>query len=156
MDEGTSLDEITRRSEQERRVAVLARVTSQQEWYDRHSGHSRRWYVSIKVSQIVLAALVPVLSGAGANTALVGSLGAGIVALEGIQQLFQFHRNWVQYRASASMLGHEKYLHSVGAGDYAVATDPDGLLAERVEKLLLSESSQWMAQQRQADQEIDV
>jgi hypothetical protein len=136
-----------------RPAKVLSRLTDQQSYFDRHSRHNRRWYLSIKVTQIGLAALVPVLSGAGSPAALVGSLGAGIVALEGIQQLFQFHRNWVQYRATAGLLGHEQTLHSVRAGKYATAADPDGLLAERVERLLQFESTQWMAHQKQDEPE---
>jgi hypothetical protein len=151
----TETTAITTTPAPDRRSVVVDRLTKQRQWYDKHAQRSRRLYVSIKVTQIVLAAMVPVLSGADAAASLVGSLGASIVALEGVQQLFQFHRNWVQYRASAGALEHEQYLHSVLAGDYARATDPDGLLATRLERVLQGESSQWLAQQRQADQEID-
>jgi hypothetical protein len=138
------------------RLAVVHdRLTNQKDWYDRSARRSRRWYMSIKVSQIGLAALVPVLSGAGAAASLVGSLGAGVVALEGVQQLFQFHRNWVQYRATANLLGHEQYLHSVRAESYARAEDPDGLLAVRVERLLQGEAQQWVSQQRHAESDAE-
>jgi hypothetical protein len=147
--------EVTQDAETSRPAVVIDRLTNQKDWYDRKSGHSRWWYLSIKVTQIGLAALVPVLSGAAAPAALVGSLGAGIVALEGVQQLFQFHRNWVQYRATANLLGHEQYLHSVLAGPYAHAKDPDGMLAERIERALQGEATQWVAQQRQADPEAE-
>ncbi len=59
-------------------------------------------YWGIKVVQLVLAASVPVAAGVAAPVGLTGSLGALIVVLEGIQQLFQFHSNWIRYRVTAA------------------------------------------------------
>jgi len=38
------------------------RLNNQIEWYDRKSGSNQFWYKWIKLAQLVLAALIPVLS----------------------------------------------------------------------------------------------
>jgi uncharacterized protein DUF4231 len=122
------------------------RLEQRLEWYDEHSGHHRRWFVSLKVTQIVVAAAIPATAAAGGSAAVAGVLGAVVVVLEGIQQLFQFQQNWVAYRGAAEALERERALFLAGAGPYAVATGPrEALLAERVESLIASEHSGWAA-----------
>ena len=80
----------------------------------------------IKVVQIVSAAAIPVLAATSLPTWVAGGLGALIVVLESIQQLFQFHSNWTHYRSTSEALKHEKYLYLAHAGSYATAANPDG------------------------------
>ena len=83
---------------------VLERVDQQIHWYDRHATSARIWYCSIKITQIILAAAVPVAAGLDFPKLVTGSLGGLIVILEGIQQLFRYHDNWVRYRWTASAM----------------------------------------------------
>lgn len=124
------------------------RLEEQIQWYDGHSAHHKRWFHSLKVAQIVIAALIPALAAAGASTAIAGALGATIVVLEGLQQLFQFQQNWVSYRATAEALKHERSLFLAHAGPYAGNGRPDALLAERVEGLVSQETAAWTSSQR--------
>lgn len=101
--------------------------------------------------QIVIAAAIPVVAGAGAGAWITGSLGATIVVLEGFQQLFQFQQNWSSYRATAEGLKHEKYLFLMRAGPYRDSPAPEGVLAERVEGLVSQEHSAWSAAQAKVD-----
>ena len=78
----------------------------------------------IKVVQIVSAATIPVLAATSLPTWVAGGLGALIVVLESIQQLFQFHSNWTHYRSTSEALKHEKFLFLAHAGSYATAKDP--------------------------------
>ena len=119
-----------------------ARITSQLAWYQRHAGYSRVWYLSVKVVQLVLAAGVPVAVAVSAPTWLTASLGATIVVLEGAQQLFQWHDNWIRYRITAGSIASQRSLFAARAGDYAT-TDPVPLLVERVEALATSETTSW-------------
>jgi hypothetical protein len=135
----------------ERRAIVLERLSDQLQWFDRRAMRNRRLYQGFKVSQILLAAAVPVLSGAGAAAALVGSLGAAIVSLEGMQQLFQFHRNWVAYRACAESLRRELHLYRAEVAHYARAADPVGQLAQHVEALVTRTQFHWLAQQKEGE-----
>lgn len=126
------------------------RLEEQLSWYDEKSAHHKDWFYRTKVLQIVIAAAIPVAAGAGASAWLTGSLGASIVVLEGLQQLFQFQQNWAGYRATAESLKHEKYLYLSHAGHYALAARPESLLAERVEGLVSQEHSAWSSAQAEA------
>jgi hypothetical protein len=128
---------------------VWERLQDQLDWYDAKSQHHRRWYQSLKVTQIVVAAAIPVVAAAGASAAVAGGLGAVVVVLEGLQQLFQFQQNWIGYRGTAEALKHEKFLRLAEAGPYAGAPRPDAVLAERVEGLVSQEHAAWSETQRQ-------
>ena len=130
---------------------VLRRVDRQIHWYERHATTARIWYCGIKVAQIVLAAAVPVAAGLDLPKLITGSLGGLIVVLEGIQQLYRFHDNWVRYRWTAAAMEREKALWTARAGDYSDADRPDALLALRIEDLSSREATQWVALQSQSD-----
>lgn len=119
------------------------RLQDQLGWYDRKGAQHKRWFQRVKVGQIVIAAAIPAVAAAGASAAVAGVLGAVIVVLEGLQQLFQFHENWLTYRATAEALKHEQYLFLAGAGPYTAASRPSALLAERVEGLVSQEHASW-------------
>jgi Protein of unknown function (DUF4231) len=128
---------------------VWERLQDQLDWYEAKSADHRRWYQSLKVTQIVVAAAIPVVAAAGASAAVAGGLGAAVVVLEGLQQVFQFQQNWLGYRSTAEALKHEKFLRLAEAGPYAAATRPDALLAERVEALVSQEHAAWKEAQRE-------
>ncbi len=130
--------------------AVLKRVEHQIHWYNWHATTARLWYCTIKVAQITLAAFVPVAVGLDLPKLLTGSLGGLIVVLEGLQQLYRFHDNWVRYRSTCLSMEREKYLCAARAGDYAHADRPYAVLALRVENLTNREAAQWVSLQ-QAD-----
>ena len=91
------------------------------------------------------AARIPLLSGlelpltppVGVPNSALGALGAAIAVLEGVQQINQYHANWISYRSTCEALKHEKYLYLGKAGPYAAVVAPSALLAERVELLVL-------------------
>jgi hypothetical protein len=123
------------------------RLEDQLGWYDRNSARCKRGFHSLKVAQIVVAAAIPVIAALGATTAVAGVLGAVIVVLEGLQQLFQYQQNWTSYRATAESLKHEKYLYRSGAGPYGPGVDRDIVLAERVEARVSTEHTAWVSEQ---------
>jgi hypothetical protein len=123
------------------------RLSDQLDWYDGKSAHHRVWFQRLKVLQIVAAAAIPVVAGAGAGAWITGTLGASIVVLEGVQQLFQFQQNWLGYRATAEALKHEEFLYLSRAGPYHDAPTPKVLLAERVEDLVSQEHAAWSSAQ---------
>jgi hypothetical protein len=115
----------------------------------RGARRNKRWYLRIKVVQIVAAAAIPVLSATSLPTWVAGGLGASIVVLESIQQLFQFHSNWTHYRSTAEALKHEKFLYLAHAGSYASAANPEAVLAERIESRVSQEHASWASEQNQ-------
>ena len=126
------------------------RLTDQLNWYGRKSTQYRNWFHRLKVLQIVIAAAIPVVAGGGAGAWVTGTLGASIVVLEGVQQLFQLQQNWLGYRATAEALKHEKFLYLSHAGPYRDAPAPQTLLAERIEDLVTREHAAWSSAQSEA------
>jgi Protein of unknown function (DUF4231) len=126
-----------------------ARLEDQIAWYDAKSQHNQRWFKLLKVCQIITAAAIPVAAGASAPAWLVGGAGALIVVLEGLQQLQQYQQNWITYRSTCERLKHEKFLFAARAGPYA-SSEPEALLAERVESLVSQEHAAWVSQREEA------
>ena len=131
------------------------RLEDQLLWYEGKSSRHVTWYQSLKVAQIVIAAAIPAAVAAGASAAVAGALGAVIVVLEGLQQLFQFQQNWISYRTTAEALKHEKFLYLASAGPYREADRLDATLAERVESLVSQETGAWAATQLGKPAEVD-
>jgi hypothetical protein len=129
--------------------ASWQRLEEQIKWYSHGARRNKRWYLRIKVVQIVSAAVIPVLAATSLPTWVAGGLGALIVVLESIQQLFQFHSNWTHYRSTSEALKHEKFLYLAQAGSYAGAANPDALLAERIENRVSQEHASWASEQNQ-------
>jgi hypothetical protein len=101
---------------------------------------------------VIAAAAIPllaaILSNGYLNKIIISSLGALIVVIEGIQQLFQLQTNWILYRSSCESLKREKYLYPGNAGPYAAAQNPHSLLAERVEFLISQDLANWTSSQQ--------
>jgi uncharacterized protein DUF4231 len=126
------------------------RLEDQLAWYEAKARHHRRWFQSLKVGQIVVAAAIPAVAAAGASAGVAGALGAVVVVMEGLQQLFQFQQNWIAYRGTAEALKREKYLYLASAGPYSAQDGRDRLLAERVESLVSQEHAAWAEVQRKS------
>jgi hypothetical protein len=126
----------------------MDRLEDQLAWYEAKSLHHKRWFQSLKVGQIVVAAGIPAVAAAGASAGVAGALGAVVVVMEGLQQLFQFQQNWIAYRGTAEALKREKFLYLASAGPYAGRDGRDRLLAERVEGLVSQEHAAWSEAQR--------
>ena len=67
-----------------------------------------------------------------------------------IGKLFKFQENWLQYRALVETLDREVEMHMNGVADYAKAeqADRNRLLVERVENLLATNTSTYVAAHR--------
>jgi len=122
------------------------RLNEQMHWYDRKSLHCQRWYKCLKVTQVSLAVLIPVMSLSEHVRWTTAVAGALIAILEGIQQLNQYSTLWVTYRAMAERLKQEKYLFLSSAGPYSDLILPDQLaiLSERVEECISNEHANWL------------
>jgi len=119
---------------------TIARLEDQITWYDQKSIRSQHCFKSLKVIELVAAALIPLSAGISAvfpipyPTIIAGGFGALIVVLESLQGLYQFQSNWMIYRSTCEELKHEKFLWLAKAGHYADAKDPNRFLAERLSR----------------------
>lgn len=131
---------------------TLGRLNDQISWYDRKSTSHKRYFNALKIVVIVAAAAIPFLAALPLEVQLsriiTAALGALIVVLEGIQQLFQLQTNWILYRSTCESLKHEKYLFLAAAGPYGAAQNPHSLLAERIESLVSQETAKWASTQQ--------
>jgi len=132
---------------------TYARLEDQISWYDRKSGWNQRWHNGFKILEIILAAFIPFLAGTNANPLIIGGTGVLIVILVGMQHVFQFHNNWINYRSTCENLRHEKYLWLAKAGPYLNIEDPDSVLADRVESLISQEHAKWIAGQERSEKQ---
>jgi len=134
---------------------TIQRLDDQIAWYDNRSNINQRFYKILKITVIATAALIPLFSGlqvpylapTGIPTWILGVLGALIAVIEGVQELGQYHANWISYRSTCESLKHEKFLYLGKAGPYAVAVDAHALLAERIESLVSQEHAKWASSQ---------
>jgi hypothetical protein len=128
------------------------RLDDQIQWYDGKSGSAQRWFKRLRAAEIVFAAAIPVLASFAEGNAfigpLMGILGALVVVLAGLLSLQQYQERWVEYRATAESLKHEKYLYLTGTDPYA-GPDAFPLLVQRVEALISKEHSAWTGYSRQ-------
>jgi hypothetical protein len=122
------------------------RLENQITWYSNESSRCKVRYRGLRLTEIVAAAIIPLLSGMGNNVLygnwIIGSLGMLIAVSAATGSLFKYHENWIQYRATSEALKHEKYLFLGQSSPY------DGencfqVLVQRVEQLISKENSNW-------------
>lgn len=123
------------------------RVQDQINWYDAKSAWHKKAFMRLKVAEIILALLVPFLTGyitsvTDALKITVGIIGVLVAAIAGITTLYKLQENWIAYRAVAESLKYEKYLYLTKAGPYK---DPNAFPAfvERIEGLIAKENAKW-------------
>jgi hypothetical protein len=144
-------DVITSKSPEQ---VTLERLAENLEWYSARSTRNKTWFQTLKVLTIVSAALIPVLSTSGIphGSQVAAGLGVLIAIIESMQQLKQYHDNWINYRATEEALKHERYLYLARAGPYRGIDSPQTLLAERVEGIVSQEEKGWVSTQTSAEQ----
>ena len=126
----------------------MQRLEDQIKWYDARSLRNQRIFKILKMITILAAALIPFLVGLNiVQQWIVGGLGVLIAVMEGLQQVSQYHSNWITYRSTCEALKHEKFLYLAKAGSYAAAADAHVLLAERIESMVSQEHAKWASGQ---------
>lgn len=124
------------------------RLEQQIVWYDKKSGAAQRYYKLTKYFTIFASATIPVVALYGLNE-IAAFLGAMIAILEGVSQVNQWQHNWITYRSTCEALRHEKFVYMERADPYDIEDDKRARkqLVERVESLISTEHSKWIAVQ---------
>ncbi|BBO80470.1 hypothetical protein DSCO28_10360 [Desulfosarcina ovata subsp. sediminis] len=124
------------------------RLQDQMKWYSKESAKNKQRYYQLKICQIILASLIPIisLSGYPITKLIMALFGAAIAIIEGIQQLLQYHSLWLGYRSTNEQLKHEQYLFLSLSGPYRNLNYEEGLLllAERIEEHISKEHAKWV------------
>ena len=133
---------------------TLERLEDQLKWYDSKSIYNQKIYKTLKIFEIILAALIPFIVSTEFiphNKLITAFFGVLIVIIEGLQGLNQYQNNWTRYRSVAEGLKHEKYLWVANAGPYN-DENKDAVFAERIESLISQEHSKWVSTTQQSNQ----
>ena len=131
---------------------TLVRLQDQITWYSKQARRNRAWYKWLKGTTMIAALLVAPVSALAMGRKIAAGLGLAIAIAETMQQLNQYHEHWIEYRATAEALKHEKFLYLALAGPYAASEKPLALLAERLESQISQESAKWYSSQQQIPQ----
>jgi hypothetical protein len=125
---------------------INERVDGQIAWYDRKSIINKKYFIIFQIITLGASASIPVFSIFSENNSwarvLIAILGSATAITTGIVSLYQFREHWIEYRATAESLKHEKYMFQTGTGLYA-EKEAFSLLVERVEALLSQENTAW-------------
>jgi len=127
---------------------LIQRVDDQINWYDNKSQWNQKLFKRLRVFEIVIAALIPLLSGYVYQYKYmdytIAILGLVIVIIAGLLTLYKFQENWTSYRTISETLKHEKFL-------FMTKTEPYNnerafsLFVQRVESHISKENSQWLS-----------
>ncbi len=110
--------------------------------YNVAARNSRLEYQVAKVAAIAIAAAVTVCAGLGVTPWVTASLGAVLVVLEGLQQMFQWQANWISYRRSAETMRQHGFAFAAGMPPY---DGPNRLqeLAALMQRVASEENGSW-------------
>jgi hypothetical protein len=136
------------------REYIDGRLEDQIRYYDKSSVRNKRRYMFFKVTEITIAASIPVLlaisemvDSAGYEPLILrgiaAALGGGVAIFSGIQALGKYQENWMAYRTTCEMLRHEKYFYETSCGPYKDPANRAALLVQRVEELISTENTNW-------------
>ncbi|PCJ07396.1 MAG: hypothetical protein COB16_10850 [Rhodobacteraceae bacterium] len=130
------------------------RLESQINWYDSKSLSAQSAYKRTKYFTIASSAVIPVvaISGWPYSEIVVAILGALIAIFEGANHVNQWQHHWIAYRSTCEALKHEKFAFVESIEPYETDSEEGRrkLLASRVESLISTEHSKWIAVQEEA------
>lgn len=127
---------------------IQSRVDDQINWYSKKSQMAQKRYKIFQAVEIIMAALIPLLSGyATVHIAIpitVGILGAAIAIIESVTKLNKYHENWIQYRTTCEMLKYHKHLFLTQTYPYNPSDETiENTFVRNIEDIISSENSQW-------------
>lgn len=131
---------------------ITKRVEQYASWYDRKCGPLKQQHLRIKAVTVIGGSLVPVLVNAnfdflrlGFDLAKVGAtlLSLLVVILVSWDSVFQYGKQWKNYRSTEQFLRQEAYLFKYRAGFYAEMDEAKAfkIFVERVEGAISQENS---------------
>ena len=126
---------------------IANRLDPQIKWYDDTSLHCQKRYKLIQISEIILASVIPLLSGYCDMlwiSIIVGIIGSIITVLESLAKLLRYHENWIQYRSTCELLKFQKYIFLTGSFPYNTTDETiENMFVKNIEQIISSENNQW-------------
>jgi len=126
-----------------------SRVNDQIRWVDEKSVSNKKWFLSLKVTEIIVALFIPFLTAYITDTGsilkiIVGLLGIIIAAITGIITLLKFQENWIEYRTLSESLKLEKFTFLAKTGLYQNQENAFSTFVERFESLISNSTKNWL------------
>lgn len=117
------------------------------EFFEFQARRHRRYYLRIRMAEIVFAALIPLKVAFIPHETilfkvLVGGFAVLVTILSGMLLLNRYQEKWITFRATADALQREKYLFLTRRGEYH-HRNAEGIFVEQVEAILNNEEKQW-------------
>ena len=143
---GNTSDELLSMSPEE---YMRDRVDHQLTWYGRKSAINKRLHHRINGTVIVLAAIIPALSGFSDGPygfwlrIGIAVLGVAAAALTGISSLYKFQDKWTTYRMTSEALLREKILYKTATKPYNNPSTAHSIFVPNVERILANENVSW-------------
>jgi hypothetical protein len=128
---------------EDREDLLWQEVSAQFAWYGKAATRTRLWYQGLKVLALVAGASVTLLAAISAPAAVTASVAGVIVVVEGAQQIFQFHSNWISYRGSAELLRRHAFLYVASVKPYDQPSTRRARLAAVLMEVTAEEKSSW-------------
>jgi len=128
------------------------------EWYDTKAISNKKYHRGMKISQIALAALLPVAvtlfpvtsSTFWQNTIIIASV--LLIILEALESYLNYQKKWMNYRTTAEGLRREEQMFKTGTKEYEGVENPEKLFVERVMALTSQENRYWEITTRKAQE----
>jgi hypothetical protein len=128
-------------------VYLQERLDDQIKWYDSKSSWNQMWFKRLRALEILFSVTLPFLishitGDSGLLKLLAGAMGVAVALVAGLVTVYKFQENWVEYRAIAETLKHEKYLYLTQSTPY----DGDNafhLLVATAESAMSKENAVW-------------
>lgn len=123
--------------------------TKQFNWYDEKAVRNKKNYRIMKISQIVLAAILPVAVTLFPVTSslfwkyLIIISSVLLIILEGLESHLNYQKKWMNYRTTAEGLRREEQMFKTRTNEYENADDPEKKFVERVMALTSQENRYW-------------
>jgi uncharacterized membrane protein YbaN (DUF454 family) len=130
------------------------RLEDQLHWYSEKAGKNKKRFYAMQIIIIVTGASISIVNGLRVSDALLGYigvfsaiLGAVVIIVTALLQLFKSQENWILYRTTAELLKKEKFYYLNSVGEYAglSSEQKEKMLVERVETIVSSESSKYFS-----------
>ncbi|MGN0305116.1 MAG: DUF4231 domain-containing protein [Lachnospiraceae bacterium] len=127
---------------------ISTRVNNQIEWYEKKARSCQRKYTISQTIEIILAALIPLLSSYANDFKMVGFIvgvfGAAIAIIKSLGKLHKWPENWIGYRTACDLLRYQKVLFETHSAPYNTKPESvENIFVHNIEQIISSEHNQW-------------
>ncbi|MFC6965005.1 DUF4231 domain-containing protein [Halocatena marina] len=118
-------------------------------WYDQKAKRNKIRHRAMKVTQIVLAATLPVSVSVFSVTMnpywqhVITAASVLLVILEALESFLNYQKKWMNYRTTAEGLRREGHMFRTKTGEYEDAGAPEEIFVDRVLALTSQENRYW-------------